>query len=647
MSKKKQANRDSRAVEVSLTPEEGGAAVTREPSAKGRPLTEWRDAYRLIPVALAIIASINVIWNGFVLDDIQQIISRPFIGTLAKLPSVFTTGVAPSTAEAPFLSDFSYRPVLSVLFMISHALFGDSPWGWHLMSVLIHAAVTWLVFVMLSELTGRQMLAALAAALFAVHPSHAESIAWVSAVAEPLMALFLVPSFYFYLKYRKSGAGKHLWLALGLYLFALWSKESALVFPLLIVLYEFICLRNRAPIKAGTMRALKIAGIFALPAVIYLGLRYAIIGRLSFGGDPIYPVISVIRTAPLALVKYLKLALIPTGYSYLHYTVLVASFASLSFLLLLGLLAALTAVVAFIRSRALTFAALWFVVMLVPALTGMRYFDPEHLIQESLLYLPSIGFCLAVATGIEWLAIRNPSSTTGRVAAVVATTVIVIVWGAVYIRQNHTWQETMSVYRNAVAAAPSSPVAHASLGHLYFDSGRPREAEAETQTALDLDSKCASAYINMSYFAQGAGKTNEAIDYLERATKEISEEPMTRKDLSAIYLNLSLLYIRRNDIAQAEQSVLRSKDIWPRPAAWYYAGLFYYDQSRFQEALDMFSNVLGDISPTYPTIYLKLGDIYEQLGQKERARASYRKFLEIAPADAPERRQVSLHLLRL
>jgi hypothetical protein len=99
------------------------------------------------------------------------------------------------------------------LFALNYAIFGTSAWGWHLVNVLIHTGVTLLVWLVVQELTHRKGLSVIAAALFAVHPAHSESVAWISGITDPLMALFLLPSFYCYLRFKNSG--RKLFIALA------------------------------------------------------------------------------------------------------------------------------------------------------------------------------------------------------------------------------------------------------------------------------------------------------------------------------------------------------------------------------------------------------------------------------------------------
>src|SRR6185503_20610538 len=92
-----------------------------------------RGIYALVPVIIAVISSINSLWNYFASDDLQQVLGNPFIKSLSNLPAAFTTSVWSFTAtDIIFTADFYFRPVFSILFAINYALFGTAPLGWHL-----------------------------------------------------------------------------------------------------------------------------------------------------------------------------------------------------------------------------------------------------------------------------------------------------------------------------------------------------------------------------------------------------------------------------------------------------------------------------------------------------------------------------------
>jgi len=599
----------------------------------------------LVPVVIALITSINSLWNYFAADDLQQVLGSSFIKRIGNLPAAFTTSVWSFTAaDIIFTVDSYFRPLFNTLFILNYALFGTAPWGWHLVNVLIHAGVTLLVFVVAREVIGRNWVGAITATLFAVHPSHAESIAWVSGITDPLMMLMLLPAFYFYLRFRKQGLRYQIVCALAFFFLGLLCKETAVALPVVVAFCELFYFKSEMPLKQRLLRASKILALFAIPIAVYLLIRYNALSSLVLGGELRYPLVPSLLTVPLAIAKYLKLMFIPWGYSYQHPTDFVESAGSVLFLVPVALLLAIVIGIARLKSRELIFCAVWFIVMLAPALAALRQFEPAYLVQDRYLYAPSIGICLAIALGIEWFARRDWFGTRQRAVATAVAALLVLVWGAVLMRQNRVWDDTLAVNKHSVAVNPREAIAHDVLSRTYYEAGRPREAEAEARVALDLDPRCATAYVNLSYFARMSGKLDKACEYLENGIAAVPEGFKTRHDLATMYLNLGLLYGQRKMFELGEENLLRSIEISPRAVAWYYTGQFYSDQGRFEEARDMYERTLAHVPRWFAPIHLRLGLIYEALGNTSRAEAEFERYLVLAPPEAPDRESVSKHL---
>jgi tetratricopeptide (TPR) repeat protein len=628
---KKRLNVESRAATES-TQKVRAAQTTK---ARRSPIrAKWqRGLIALTPGMIALIASINSLWNGFAIDDQQQIQNNPFIKDLHNLPLAFTTSVwSFASGEIFFSVDSYFRPLFNVLLSISYPLFGNAAWGWHLSNVLIHTAATLLVYAVVREITDHNWIGLIGASLFAVHPVHAESVAWASGVTDPLMTVFLLSAFYFYLRYRKTNRKYLMAVALGSYLLALLSKETAIALPLVIAYCEFSHFNEDTVLRRRIVRVLAMGSLFLAPTVAYFALRYHALGSLFFPAGPRYPLGPALATVPIAIAKYLLLLVVPTGYNYQHYTAFVETAGSPRFFAPLVLVALVCAGIAWNKSRVLKFASVWFIALLLPSLAALRQFDQEYLVQERYLYAPSIGFCLAVAFGIEWVANRRRLALKGEMAKVALAAVFVVVWGSFCVRQNQFWYDTITVYKRCVAVAPRSAEAHVSLSRAYQGTGKVRDAETEALTALELDPACAAGYLDLSYYATRAGKLDKAIEYLEKGTEAVPEGPFTRHNLATIYLNLGLLYSQRKEYDRAEQTLLRSIEISPRAVAWYYTGQFYFDRSRYDDARAMYEKTLARVPPWFAAIHLKLGLVFQALNDTSRAEYEFEKYLELAPA---------------
>ena len=171
----------------------------------------------------------------FVLDDFPLILQNPLVLVpWRSVPQFFVEGYF----DRMFPTDPHnvYRPLLSVWLVLNQKLWGFNPGGWHLVAVLLLALVTLEVYSLGRRVLKSRPLAALAAALFALHPIHVESTAWVIGMNESLMAALFIASILAYLRFRDPDRNRGLWLGTSLACFALalLTKEESIVLPALV-----------------------------------------------------------------------------------------------------------------------------------------------------------------------------------------------------------------------------------------------------------------------------------------------------------------------------------------------------------------------------------------------------------------------------
>ena len=228
------------------------AAVSPEKAGKPGWL-EQPGVAETLACAVAFLVYIPTLGFQFVYDDKPQVIQNPAIHAWRYWPHYFTTHVWGELY--PNVRGDYYRPLFLVWFRINHALFGVNPKGWHLTTILCHVAVTYLVFVLSRRLTGSRGIAFASAVLFAVHPVHIESVAWVSGVSDPFMALSWIGSFLAFLEFFESRRGKWLALALVLFVVGLLQKETAVVLAPIIYVYAWISSSRNRGLRASPLHS--------------------------------------------------------------------------------------------------------------------------------------------------------------------------------------------------------------------------------------------------------------------------------------------------------------------------------------------------------------------------------------------------------
>jgi protein O-mannosyl-transferase len=462
-------------------------------------------------LGLTFLAFSNCIRNDFAYDDDTQILSNTFIRDLGNLPKALVTETwywrvqqdqDPNKQEKP--STPYYRPIFTVYLMIMWKLFGAWAPGWHVLNIIVHMLVVYLVFLVLKNVTNDPRVAAIASLIFALHPMRSESVAWVSGVTDPLLAVFLVGSFYFYVRYRSEGKARLFVSSLVLFLFAAFSKEPAVALPIFIGAYELFVINRGKPFLDRIRPAIKYSACFLLVSGFYFVARYYALGfALNNGSFKYYPMWQVVLTIPLVIWKYIGLMVWPVGLSLFHATPMVKSPLALEFILPLAALIALAFALWRLRgSIAARFAILWFAINLLPVL-NLSAFIEDFLVQERYVYIPSIGFSLLVAIAVAKIPIEKWLPLGSRpVAQTALGGLLVLLLGGKSFAQNASWKDDMTLWSFGAETAYEQSMSHYILGHKLISLGEYARAAEQLEEYLKLSpenllvvSNLAAAYV--------------------------------------------------------------------------------------------------------------------------------------------------------
>ena len=361
MSKKKRAETKK---EIS---QEGQSEVVR-------PLKEPLKKH-LIPIFILLILTIgvysNTLKNGFVFDDYFIIIDNIFIKDWKNLSGLLSKDYFSRSGEA------TYRPVVTLSYFVDYSLWGLKPYGYHLTNVLIHSVNAVLVFLFVLLLIKGRRAAFLAALLFAVHPVLTEAVNAISLREDLLIVFFLLPAFLLFLKVSNSSMNKIRWwtfyiLSLLLYLLALFSKEMAITFPLLLIGYHF-CFKDKEEWQKGN------SFFYYLSSYVVVTIFYLFLYLAPFINPNLTPfgyhraeglsspnTLTRLLALPQVLLKYLWLIMVPWELK-ADYVIKVSWSSVLFSILLLSIIGA-TVFHLSKRYRKELFGLLWFFVSLLPVM---------------------------------------------------------------------------------------------------------------------------------------------------------------------------------------------------------------------------------------------------------------------------------------
>ncbi len=445
--------------------------------------------YLLVLVALVFMVFANTLSNGFVFDDVSMIENNAAIRDPKYVGFYFTRpffSVGRPTI-GPVMYDY-YRPMVLLSYLADYSMWGLKSCGWHLSNIALHAAAAALVFLLLERLKLGIRASFAAAAIFAVHPALADSVAGVSGRSDPLCAVFFLASIYCYLGARREKSVKAFALYSGAcftFASALLSKENAFALPLVLMAYELT-----RPEKAERRRLRAILP-FCLIALVYFLWRSSIVpASIHFNADHVELGRRTV-TAAMVAAKYVLLMFLPHGLGFETFTFMAQSPAApVAVACAAGALAALaSAVFCSKRFPMVAFFTLWFFACMAPYSyfflfhPGPEFFTPPHF-----LYLPSIGLAAILGLGIDGLAASQARKERGgrEMAVLMASVLIVVLFCAQTIRRNMLWRDDLTFFSAMVRFAPRSERVHVGMANSLMKNGQPGHALAEYARALEL-----------------------------------------------------------------------------------------------------------------------------------------------------------------
>ncbi len=503
-------------------------------------------------LVVTLVAYLPAFRGGFVFDDEDYIVNNWALRSLDGLRVLWLDHSA--TAQ--------YYPLTCTTFWVEYHLWGLNPAGYHVVNVVLHGVNAVLFWMLLRRL---QLPGAwFAAALFALHPVHVESVAWVTERKNTLSGLFYLLAALAYLRFRPlAGAAPDRpgsrWgfyvAALAAYAAALLSKTTTIALPAAILLVIWW--------KCGRVKWRDIAGVapfFVLAFVSALGTltqesadlaraphtvhAYTLLERVLVAGRvPWFYLGKLVWPTDLAFI-YARWAIDPrVWWQYLY------PLASLA--LLLGLWLGRRRI-----GRGPLVAGLYFVGTLLPVLGFADYGLMRYtFVADHFLYLPSLGV-LALLAAVAAAASRQLGSSGGRAAPVLAGLTLLAL-GTGTARQNLIYADVETLWRDTLAHDPQSPVAHYNLARHLIDTDRAAEAVAHLEAALRAQPGDVDTLNNLGVAYVKTGRIDDALRTLEQALR-------LRPDDDFIHTNLGVLYARRGNIEAAIKHFTRALELNPR-----------------------------------------------------------------------------------
>jgi protein O-mannosyl-transferase len=568
--------------------------VTQEPI--GIPQRTWGFAgnrqvahWHILTVVLGatFLAYARTLSFEFVYDDFSQLVNNPAIHSWQYLPEYFTRNV---WAEVyPGVQGNYYRPLFLLWCRLNDTLFANQAGMWHLTTVLAHVVATALVYLLSLRLLGDRITAGTASLIFGLHPAHIESVAWVSAVTEPLMGVFVISAFLCYLRWRERREWAGVWLALALVFYAMGmlEKETAVVLPVIIGAHEWLFGGTAAMVRGRTFArrtwsAVRAALPFLLLTGAYLAARDAALGGFSHVHDPI-PWEWVVYTWPALLWFWVKHLVAPVGLGSSYEFPSVEHPGLSNFVLPAAALAALATLLWWgaRRSRRIAFASAWIILPLIPLL-DIRIFPRNDFAHDRYLYLPSVGFVILVAMALRRIGAHRTKTSTLPPVRALATLALAVALGIGTWTQSFYFENNWVFYRYSYLLAPSNPYAANNYGAILARLGMRDEAIKVLERANEEN----PGYWSLAY---NLGRTLYEAHQPELAEKYFLNAIRSDPGKGDAYSGLGLAQLEAGNPKQAEQTLRAALQINPNGQGYHYElGLALKEQGDLQGALREF-----------------------------------------------------------
>ncbi len=489
--------------------------------------------------ALTLAVYLPVLQAGFVnIDDATYVTGN------AHLRGGIAAGVAWAFTSLGYAGN--WHPLTWLSHLLDVRLFGLRPPGHHLVSLLLHAAAAVLLFLAWRGMTGAAGPAFLVAALFALHPLHVESVAWVAERKDVLLGFCWMLVLLSYLRYVRKPSAARLAAVAVLYAFALMAKPMGVTLPLVLFLLDWWPLGrmtgSRPPASSPGRLALEKWPLLALAAASGMVTLLAQ-GR---GGSLIDPrkIGWSLRCANAAVsyAVYLGKTFLPVRLA-VFYPFPEAGLPAWQVggaVLLLGGTTTL-ALLGARRRPALAVGWLWYLLTLLPVIGLVQVGSQAR--ANRYTYLPLVGIFMVPGAAAGWLA----GSPRGRRAVATAAALALLGLGwATWIQAGH-WRDSPALFSHALAVTRNNWLAENNLGAALADTGRDAEAEEHYRRALALKPQYPEAQQNLATLLLKKGDLDGAADHYRQAVR-------LKPDYAKAHNNLGTVLVRQGRTVEALES---------------------------------------------------------------------------------------------
>lgn len=542
---------------------------------------------------LTIFAFYPALSAGFIdLDDPVMVVENPYITSLSL-----------NNIKAVFSQSYYklYHPLVTLSYAVEYYFFKLDPYFYHLDNILIHLFNTLIVFFIFKKLSKSFLVSYIVALLFAIHPVHVESVAWITARKDNLYSLFYLLSIFFYIHKNYDNFGKKfLALSIVCFIFSCFSKPMAVTLPLILILIDYY---QDKKIKNNIKNY--------IPFIV-ISLSFSIVAVCSHYSPEEKEISTLflkavdILNAHHNLLFYIWKCIFPVNLSCLYPNFYNLNTMPPPFILYSPALLYLIAFFVFLSlkyTKKILFGFLFFVITLLPS-SGIMPTGVAH-VADRYVYLPYIGLFYLFAESAAYLYNNFPKIKNLLICIIVFFSAVLFL--LTYTRTS-LWSNTENLMTDTIKQFPNTAEhAYITRGIVYINENRLKEAQSDLEKSIEIKKNNAYTVFHLGHLAQ-LNKDNA------KAKKYYSKIPETNTDYVAVINNFAIILADSGKFDKAvnlmEQTIKKGK--FNIPDYFYYTlAIYYYKINNIDKSLNNFKLAV-EKNPYKAQYYLALMEIYRE-----------------------------------
>ena len=496
----------------------------------------------------------------------------------------------------------NYHPITIYTLILDWNRYGNDAGAFHESSRTYHILAALFVYFFFWRMTGSVFLAAFTAAVFGVHPMHVESVAWVAARKDQLMALFFFAGLWSYIAYLDDAKRKALWygLALALFMASMMSKAMAAPFPIILFLIDVY--RKRAMnVKVWLEKLPFFIGAFVLGYWAIVAQRsaealtmesYPLSEKIFFAGN------SVLIYFAKFFAPFKLSAFYPYPAEGVPFTFYITT------LLAVGLVAG--TIWSLRKTRVVFFGIGFFLAMIGLVLQILSV--GAAMMADRYTYLPYVGLAFLLGAGLELLIEKK------KILAYSLAGSVVLIFSVMAKERTKDWENTVTIFSDVIEKYPQVPVAYNNRGKYYgFQEQDYAKAFADLNKAIEVDPGYPNAYVNR-------GNVYSMRKELDKAMNDYNKAVELRPKYYDALTNRAITHAIKGDYDASLVDYSAALEVQPNNSQVYFnRGYTYFQMKDWDASMADYSKAIS-LNPSYGQAYYYRSMVESQRGNLEAAR---------------------------